>query len=85
VQAEYTVLFSNFTRCAIGISDINWVVKVIADSESSAIELALERARIQNREAGMPPHGIRVTEDELRDLATVYGDLAPRGDADTSR
>jgi hypothetical protein len=81
VQAEYTVLFTNLTSCAIGISDINWSVKVVADSEASAIELAVAKARVLNREKGMPPHGIRLPAKELRDLATVYGDPVPRRDA----
>jgi hypothetical protein len=81
VQAEYTILFSNFTGCAIGISDINWSVKVVSDSEASAIGLAPERARVLNREKGMPPHGIRLADDDLRDLAIIYGEPIPLGDA----
>lgn len=81
MQAEYTVLFTNLTGCAMGISDINWSVKVVADSESTAIELALGKARVLNREKGMPPHGIRLRVKDLRDLAIVYGDAAARGDA----
>ena len=73
MKAEYTVLFTNLTRCAIGISDINWSVKVVADSEASAIERALEEARVLNREKGMPPHGIRLSAEALREIATVYG------------
>lgn len=80
MPAEYTVLFTNLTGCAIGISDINWSVKVVADSEASAIELALTRARVLNREKGMPPHGIRLRAEDLRNLAFVFGDPVPIGD-----
>jgi hypothetical protein len=77
--AEYTVLFSNVTGCAMGISDINWSITLLADSEASAIELALRHARAVNASRGMPPHGIRLSESSLRDLAFVYGKPARRG------
>jgi hypothetical protein len=60
--------------------DQRWSVKVVADSEASAVELAMGKARALNHEKGMPPHGIRLRDDDLRTLATVCGDV-PRGDA----
>lgn len=81
MQAAYTVLFSNLTGCAVGISDINWSVKVVADSEASAIELALEQARVLNDKKGMPPHGIHVRDEDLRNLAFVYSEPVPPGDS----
>lgn len=67
----FTVWFSNFTGCAMGISDISWSVTVEAASEGEAIELALEQARVVNRESGLPPHGVQVSDTELRKLAFV--------------
>lgn len=71
VPDQFKVWFANFTGCAMGISDISWSVTVEAMSESGAIELALEQARVVNRESGLPPHGLRVSESELRKLAFV--------------
>ena len=68
---EFRVLFTNLTGCALGISDISWSVTVTAATEAEAIELALERARVVNRESGLPPHGLRVGEPELRRLVCV--------------
>jgi hypothetical protein len=70
VQA-YKVWFTNITGCAVGISDISWSVTVEAVSEAEAIEAALKPARIINRQSGLPPHGLRVSEKELRRLACV--------------
>jgi hypothetical protein len=81
VLAEYTVFFTNLTGCAMGISDISWHTKVIADSEKSAIDLAVEQARVVNRKSGMPPHGIRLNVKSLRELAIVYGKSVPCGDS----
>ena len=68
---RYWVFFTNPTGCAIGISDISWSVTVAADSEAEALELGLKDALALNREFGMPPHGLKVSEAELRRLATV--------------
>ena len=68
---EYRVWFTNITGCAVGISDISWFVTVAAESETAAVESALERARIVNDESGLPPHGLRVSEGELRRLVCV--------------
>ena len=68
---EFEVWFTNITGCALGISDISWAVTVTAGSEAEAIERALEEARVLNRRSGLPPHGLRVTEAELRRLACV--------------
>jgi hypothetical protein len=71
MQAYYTVWFTNITGCAIGVSDISWSVTVSAESEAVALEQGLAEARALNREFGLPPHGLRVSEDELRRLAFV--------------
>lgn len=55
----------------MGISDISWSVSVIAPSELEALELAVEQARPLNRGSGMPPHGIHLSEAELREVAFV--------------
>ncbi len=68
---EFRVWFTNITGCAMGISDISWTVTVTAASEAEALELTLDRARAVNRESGLPPHGIRISESELRRLAGV--------------
>jgi|GEM_PF-4665454 len=73
-MGEYQVWFTNITGCAIGISDISWFVTVAAESEAAAVELALEKARAVNQEAGLPPHGLRVSEEELRRLVCVLPD-----------
>jgi hypothetical protein len=67
----YTVLFTNITGCALGISDISWWVTVSAESEAAALEQGLAEARAINRDVGLPPHGIRVNEDDLLRLACV--------------
>ena len=71
MSGEFRVWFTNFIGCASGISDISWSVTVTAASEAEAIELAVERARVVNRESGLPPHGLRVSEAELRRLVCV--------------
>ena len=70
-KRQHRVMFSNLTGCAVGISDIMWQVDVLASSEDDAMALAIELARIMNAETGMPPHGIRVSDRELRRLAFV--------------
>ena len=55
---EFQVWFKNITGYALGISDISWSVTVTATSEAEAVELAVERARVVNRELGLPPHGL---------------------------
>jgi hypothetical protein len=71
VLVHYTVRFTNITGCAIGISDISWCVTVRAESEADALEQGLAEAREYNQEFGLPPHGIRVNEEELRRQACV--------------
>jgi hypothetical protein len=70
-MGEFKVWFTNITGCAVGISDISWFVTVTAVSEAQAVELALEEARVVNRVSGLPTHGLRVSEAELRRLACV--------------
>ena len=72
MEREFNVCFTNLLGCALGISDISWSVTATASTESEARELALDRARILNLESGMPPHGIRVSEDRLQQLAFVF-------------
>jgi len=67
----YRVWFTNITGCAFGISDISLYVSVSADSESEALLLATKEASVINTESGLPLHGIRVSESELRRLACV--------------
>jgi hypothetical protein len=69
---QLDVWFTNITGCALGISDISWFVTVTASTEMGAMELALDQARILNDESGLPPHGIRVSEDRLRQLAHAF-------------
>jgi hypothetical protein len=71
MSGVFRVWFTNITGCAMGISDISWSVTVAAASEAEAVELALERARVVNRGSGLPPHGLRVSEQQLRHLACV--------------
>lgn len=80
---EFHVWFTNITGCALGISDISWAVTVTAASESEALELALERARAVNREVGLPPHGLRVSDSELRRLAIVVEMRGRKGSSST--
>ena len=68
---NFKVMFTNLNGCAVGISDIFWSVTVAAGSEEEAIETAIEQAQAVNHDSGMPPHGIQVTEHELRRLACV--------------
>jgi hypothetical protein len=70
----YTVWFSSVdprTNRALGPEDFCWCVTVAAGSEAEALELGLPDARDLNRELGLPPHGLRVSEEELRRLAYV--------------
>jgi hypothetical protein len=71
VSDHFKVVFTNITGCALGISDIMWSVTVTAGSEAEALEAAIEQAQVVNRHSGMPPHGIQVSEPELRRLASV--------------
>ena len=71
MREYYTVWFTNITGCAVGISDISWCVTVSAESEAAALEQGLVEARALNREFGLPPHSIRVSDEELRRLACV--------------
>ena len=75
MRGYYTVWFTNITGCAVGISDISWCVTVSAESEAAALEQGLAEARVLNREFGLPPHGIRVGEVELRRMALVQAML----------
>ena len=68
---EFEVMFLQMTRCAVSDSDILWSVTVSAGSEAEAIETAIEQARAVNRRSGMPPYGIQVSEQELRQMARV--------------
>lgn len=68
---QFRVWFTNVTGCAIGISDISLFLTVDADTETKALDIALEQAQVINEKSGLPPHGIRVTESELRKLALV--------------
>lgn len=74
---EYRVWFTNVTGCAVGISDISWSVTVAAKSEATALASALDRARLLNQASGLPPHGLRVSEEELRRLACVLPEKPP--------
>jgi hypothetical protein len=75
-MTEYRVWFTNLTGCAVGVNDVSWTVTVPANSESEALDRALEQARLLNDQSGLPPHGRRVSEAELRRLACV---LRPTG------
>jgi hypothetical protein len=77
VSEEYRVWFTNLTGCAVGVNDVSWVVTVVAASEAEAVERAVEQARALDAASGLPPHGLRVGEAELRRLAYVL----PRGSA----
>ena len=72
MSRQFSVLFANIAECAIGISDVSWSVAVTASSKQEAIELAIKKALARNRESGMPPHGIQVSESELRRWAFVF-------------
>src|SRR5262249_38892188 len=72
MSQEFDVWFTNMLGCAVGISDISWSVTVTASTGEEAMELALVRARKLNDELGLPPHGIRVSESKLRQLAHVF-------------
>jgi hypothetical protein len=71
MNGRFTVWFTNMTGCALGVSDISWTVSVTAASQGEAIELAVKQALAVNREFGMPPHGLRIDDAELRQLAFV--------------
>ena len=71
MHRHYTVWFTNVTGRKVGTSDISWCVTVSARSEAEALEMGMADAIILNREFGMPPHGIRMMEEELRRLARV--------------
>lgn len=71
MASTYRVWFCNLTGCATGISDINLTITVNAASEDEALSIALREAREINDAEGMPPHGIKVNDEELRELACV--------------
>jgi hypothetical protein len=70
-DAEYLVVFSNLTGCAAGISEISWSTRVRAASEAAALRCAIALATRQNEEAGLPPHGLRVSPAYLESLACI--------------
>ena len=70
-SGEFQVWFTNILGCALGVSDISWFVNVIASSESEALELAIIQAQALNRGSGLPPHGLRVGDSDIRRLAVV--------------
>jgi hypothetical protein len=72
MRQDFDVWFTNMTGCVLGLSDISWSVTVTASTETEAMELALDQARILNEKSGLPPHGIQVSEDRLRHLAHVF-------------
>jgi hypothetical protein len=71
VRTRYKVSFTNVNGCAVGATAIEFDLDVEAESEAEALELALRQARIINVQTGLPPHGIRVSEDYLRTLAVI--------------
>jgi hypothetical protein len=68
---EFQVWFCNLTGCASGISDVSLTVTVSAESEPEAKILAISRACEISDSTGLPPHGIRLSENELKRLAYV--------------
>ena len=64
---RFSAMVSNLTGCAVGISDFYWVAEFAAESEDAAVEAAVKLAMAVNDESGLPPHGIVLTEDEIRD------------------
>ena len=71
MSGEFQDWFTNFTGCAFGISDISCTVTVTASSDSEALEVALMLAQAAFGESGLPPHGIRVSEPQMRRMAIV--------------
>lgn len=71
---QFKAMVSNLTGCAVGISDFLWNATVRASCESDATELAIKLATLANKEHGLPPHGIRLTEDEIRHYLVVLPD-----------
>jgi hypothetical protein len=50
------------------------LIGLSAGSEAEALDAALRKALGVNSRVGMPPHGIRVSEEELRRQAIVMTD-----------
>lgn len=70
-RSTYRVWFCNLNGCAHGISDIDLTITVLAASEAEALSIGLQYAGEVNDSEGMPPHGIKVSGEELRELACV--------------
>ena len=74
MRGYYVVWFTNVPDVVgrpVAPGDIQWHVTVAAESEADALRVGLADARALNRGFGLPPHGIRVTEAELQELARV--------------
>ncbi|HWB08805.1 MAG TPA: hypothetical protein VG826_06265 [Pirellulales bacterium] len=70
-KRQFSVGVTNLTGCAMGISDINWYTTVSASSETEAAELAVKLAMAASADGGLPPHGIQLSEKEIRQNLVV--------------
>ena len=74
MREYYIVRFTNALGSDIG-RDITWSVTVSAESEADALQQGLADARDLNQQFGFPPHGIKVSDDELQKLVSVHAML----------
>jgi hypothetical protein len=74
---RYWVTFTNLTDLSVKPAAGQYYLGkcLTADSEAEAFAEALQWALGVKSRVGMPPHGIEVSEEELRRQATVIPDL----------
>lgn len=94
---KFDALIVNLGECVLGSSDIGWSTEVEAESEAEAFELRVAEAVSVSESEGLPPHGIKTSEEDIRRLlivrrCSVYRTgnvfrimVPPRGEAGLSR
>jgi hypothetical protein len=68
---EYLVTVASTAARTAGADEYDLRMVLVGGSARAALDVGLRHARSLNSRAGMPPHGIRVCDDELVRQATV--------------
>lgn len=71
MRKPYTYFVTNLTGCAIGISDFGFSVTVCANSREDAEGWGHHVASIYSEKFGLPPHGIKLEPDHIRDIGLI--------------
>ena len=68
---EYLVSAANTTDRVPGADEYDLRMVLVAGSAAAALDIGLRHARSLNRRSGLPPHGIRISDDELAQQVKV--------------